>query len=438
VKNIEEKLYNKLDLSSIDDLKFDKTYKQIAAKLKPNEAAVEIIRFRKTNGRVWTDTVFYAALIVKSNSRIELALLSDGNLLESDYYKRYKKFIGLKFDDRESYGYYWKEIASKLNGINKVYLSPDGVFNQVNLQTLLNPETGKYLIEETDIQTVGSTKDILYSSVPDNNLYNKKAVLIGNPDFNFNINPQNIVERETEPDEPKLAYNEELREIAGEGIKPLPGTEKEINTINGMFRKTGKNWEISKFTDTLALEENLKLVDNPYILHIATHGKFMKDEDVETLGDGSQKKRNYEHPLLRSFLLLAGSGNTLKNNFSGKGSSESESGNDGIFTAYEAQVLNLDKTELVVLSACETGLGEIKNGEGVYGLQRAFIQAGAKTLIMSLWSVDDNATQELMTSFYKKWLGGKTKREAFKEAQLELKEKHPQPFYWGGFVMVGE
>jgi CHAT domain-containing protein len=435
VKNIEEKLYSKLDLSSIDDLKFDKTYKQIAAKLKQDEAAVEIIRFRKSNGRRWTDTIYYAALIVKSDLTIELALLSYGNLLESNYYKRYKKFIGLKIEDRESYGYYWKGIASKLNGINKVYLSPDGIFNQVNLQTLLNPETGRYLIEETDIQTVGSTKDILYTSAPNTNQYDKKAVLIGNPDFNLNINSQDM---ETEPDEPKLAYNEELREIAGDGIKPLPGTEKEINTINGMFRKTGRNWEILKYTDSLALEENLKQVDNPYILHIATHGKFMKDEDVETLSEGSQKKRNYEHPLLRSFLLLAGSGNTLKNNFSGKGSSESDNGNDGIFTAYEAQVLNLDKTELVVLSACETGLGEVRTSEGVYGLQRAFIQAGAKTLIMSLWSVDDNATQELMTNFYKKWLSGKSKREAFKEAQLELKNTYPQPFYWGAFVMVGE
>jgi CHAT domain-containing protein len=100
--------------------------------------------------------------------------------------------------------------------------------------------------------------------------------------------------------------------------------------------------------------------------------------------------------------------------------------------------LNLDNTELVVLSACETGLGEIKNGEGVYGLQRAFQVAGARNLIMSLWKVNDIVTQQLMVSFFKHWLNGKSKHAAFAQAQKEIRTKYPAPYYWGGFVLLGK
>jgi CHAT domain-containing protein len=129
---------------------------------------------------------------------------------------------------------------------------------------------------------------------------------------------------------------------------------------------------------------------------------------------------------MRSGLLLAGCENP-----------KSE-GEDGVLTAEEAMNLHLENTELVVLSACETGLGDVQNGEGVFGLQRAFQQAGAKTILMSLWKVSDEATQLLMSEFYSAFLNGKPKREAFKTAQLKLREKYESPYFWGAFVMVGE
>jgi CHAT domain-containing protein len=139
-----------------------------------------------------------------------------------------------------------------------------------------------------------------------------------------------------------------------------------------------------------------------------------------------------ENPMLRSGLALAGANTWLKN---GDLPEEAE---DGLLTAEDVTGLDLLATELVVLSACETGLGQVHVGEGVFGLRRAFVLAGAKTLVMSLWKVPDEQTRELMTDFYGRLLAGRGRADALREAQLAMKEKYPDPFYWGAFICQGD
>ena len=164
----------------------------------------------------------------------------------------------------------------------------------------------------------------------------------------------------------------------------------------------------------------LKAVNAPRVLHIATHGFFLADEDS---GDGA-----LENPLLRSGLALAGAN---------KLASGTE---DGVLTALEASSLDLWGTRLVVLSACETGVGKVSNGEGVYGLRRALVIAGAESLVMTLWQVDDLATRDLMTGYYQKLQSGAGRSAALRAIQLEIQSqpKYAHPYFWASFVPTGD
>ncbi len=430
------------------------TWQEVQQQLKSGEAAIEIIRIHR-NGiqRIVTDTsspakptyyikglsdsAQYAALILKAGTKMpELVLLANGTELEGKHLNYYQNCVKQKLEDRESYDQYWKRIGEKLKGINRIYFSPDGVYLNLNLNILQNPKTKKFIIDEKDIHLVTVTKDLLPTNKSEQ--LNKLACLVGFPNY-YQSHDQVVSTAATERKSPTLRYGMKLD--ASEVLAELPQTKVEVEKIADLLSQAG--WEVKSYLANEAIEENLKESYKPRLLHIATHGYFQpKDGEVS-------------NPLLRSGLMLAGAGTTLR-------SGNPEKREDGILTAYEAMNLNLDNTDLVVLSACETGLGEIKNGEGVYGLQRAFKVAGAKTIIMSLWKVSDEATQELMVSFYKHWLGAEavvatrqtakgekavwpkaptasnTKRVAFLKAQKELKAKYPNPYYWGAFVMVGE
>lgn len=453
------------------------TWKDVQAKLKQGEAAIEIIKVNKygvqkvvkdssavDKDSVYTypkyplygltDTIYYAALIVTPQTKThpELVLLTNGNELENKYIKIYKNSMKFSVEEKVCYQQFWQKISQKLNslqgktpspsgragvGLKRIYFSPDGVYHQINLNTLKNPQTGKYVIDELDIVPVTNTKDLIVQKKEES--ANTYALLFGNPDYQLGETEREKKAKELEANAVKSSYTLSL-ERGSYSVSPLPNTKIEVENISELLQAKGYTPQV--YLGDEALEENIKNSFKPSILHIATHG-FFEPETPLSSGEGTRggAVSATKNPLLRSGLMLAGAGHSLANQRTltvEEVTSGKERVDDGILTAYEAMNLNLDNTELVVLSACETGLGDVMNGEGVYGLQRAFKVAGAKAILMSLWKVNDQTTQELMTEFYTLWLGGMNKHEAFKKAQLNLRAKYQSPYYWGAFVMVGE
>jgi CHAT domain-containing protein/tetratricopeptide (TPR) repeat protein len=388
------------------------TSADIAKALRDGEAATEIIRIKR---KFQTDSIYYVGLVLKPGSgQPSLIIWPNGNALENRLFKFHRNSIKHHFVDTMSYTHYWKPLADALPGTHNLFLSCDGIFNKINFNTLLNRANKRWVLDDYTLSLVSNTKDILgrrdhHSTQGDVNLY-------GNVDFHL-----------TGVSSATGSHSVTRNFGFGDNIPMLPATEKEVDQIQQLMQSGNHKATTFKMQD--ANEINIKKTLNPAILHIATHGFFLNDIDVDANATEAEEKF-FNNPLLRSGILLAGAG-------AKKTDGSLASDEDGILTAYEAMNLYLDETDLVVLSACETGLGEVRNGEGVYGLQRSFMVAGSKAVMMSLWQVDDIATQELMVEFYRHWMEGQPKLEAFKKAQLHIKDKYKSPYYWGAFVLVG-
>lgn len=385
------------------------TWQQINAKLKPNEAAIEMIRLRLNYKN---DSVIYAALVIKPGwQEPKLVLFANGLQMEDKEFKYYRNATRFNLLNERSYRMFWQPIEKVLAGVTNIYFSADGVYNKVNMASLYNTDTKQYLIDQYSFALLSNLKEL--GGRGETKTITKQATLLGAPDFGNTNNDS--------------GGESKFRTMVGMAFEALPGTKTEVERISTLLKT--QQWSVKQLLAQEATEEKLKNTKHEGVLHIATHGFFVadgeQDEQVMFTGDPANATSN---PLLRSGLVLTGAG---------KPSSTSGAGEDGILTAYEAMTLPLDKTDIVILSACETGQGEIRNGEGVYGLQRAIMLAGANHLLMSLWKVDDNATQELMEEFYKQWMQGNDMIQSFRNAQLLIKKKYEMPQYWAGFVMVG-
>lgn len=374
------------------------TYSGISSSLESTEASVEIIRTQ-----IGSDAVYVALIGTSGSSAPKIFVLGKGDVLEQKAFKGYTNMITFKVEDASSFETYWKPIHQYLtsNGVEKIYYAPDGVYHKISLVTLYNPTSKKYLLDELEIVQLTSTKDLFDIKREQKTITAQidEVLLVGRP--SYAIGSQS------------LTSSANTRGIGTAGVADLPGTEAEIQEISDLLKKNGAKCEV-RLKDE-ASEKQVKELLNSKLVHIATHGFF----NDKVAGD-----KNFD-PMINAGLLLAGVSN--EGNLDGE---------DGILTAYEIMNLDLSNVDMIVLSACETALGEISSGQGIYGLQRAFFVGGAKTLIMSLWKVDDDATKELMTSFYKEYVKSGDKRAAFVNAQRKIRKKYKSPTYWGAFVML--
>jgi CHAT domain-containing protein/tetratricopeptide (TPR) repeat protein len=373
------------------------TWKDIQHQLKPGEAAIEMVRF--------VGGLIYGAMIITPETVERPALVivksTEKRYLEKEYFRHYANSIAYKLIDTLSYQVYWKPIfesVKKLVGpdleIKRIFFSPDGIYNQINLNALYDVQAGQYVIDQVEIHQLTNTKNLQREQATEAKSKSKKAVLFGRPAFTL----EGSVEVGLFSD--------------------LIGTETEVTGIADLLAK--RKWKTDVYKGRDATEANVKQFHSADVLHLATHGFF---DRPATEGATSSLIRI----LLNSGIALAGANQST--------ALEDE---DGILTAYECLNLNLDETRLVVLSACETGLGEFYPGEGVYGLRLALNSAGAENIMMSLWKVDDDATQKLMTLFYQEWLDKPNDmRASFRKAQQELRKVRPEPYYWGAFVLSG-
>lgn len=404
------------------------TWEGVKANLENNEVAIEFVHYPEVIG-LDTSEMLYSALIVRPDSKrpemVDICRESDlqnvlGTIVVNNIQFVKEVYGTMEDTDQELSKLIWDPLKSSLKGVEKIYYAPGGLLHKVAFSAIRTDE-GEFMSDRFELVQMGSTAQLMRKEKFEFGK-NTVATLFGGVQYNTDSSKHEI-------------------------WKYLPGSLSETDAIKEII---SKDMKVNYYSGLEASEEHFKKVaTESNILHIASHGYFYPDpKDVEEITeveteteDGELEFRsgntsnygvwnfvNNENPLMRSGLAMAGANDAWQR-------SVFADGEDGVLSAQEVANLNLSNTELVVLSACETGLGDIKGSEGVYGLQRAFKMAGVHYMIMSLWQVPDKETAEFMTLFYGKLFELKDFRAAFAATQAEMRSKY-DPYFWAAFVLV--
>ena len=393
-------------------------WKDIQQHLAPNDIALEFLSFPINN-----DSVVYVVLSLRKDSEYPKMI----TLFEE------KQLTGfpdsLHYQCKEMADLVWKPLIPELEGVKNIYFSPSGALYNIGIEYLPG-------MEDYNIYRLSSTRELVTGGKTKTK---NRAVLYGGLNYDARFEKSAIEKSIVMLDE----IFKERANVRGMGLRGgkeyLEHTKEEIDIIAEEFDKV--KWECLIDSAAMGTEESFKALSGKNIgcLHIATHGFYYAKEDADNarykfmLIDNDMISAE-DKALTRSGLLMSGANHILEDE------ELPDNVEDGILTAKEIADIDLRGLNLVVLSACQTGLGDISQGEGVFGLQRGFKKAGANSILMSLWEVNDEATQILMTQFYKNLVSGQSKRQSLRSAQRYLREynagQYNKPEYWAAFILL--
>ena len=416
-----------------------KDWKNIQNALTDDEIAIEFAHFNYRSVTGWTDSTLYCAYLLKKGwSAPELVYLFEEQQLKDIlsvkspnalYSTRGGRSVSLKTVAHSDsiYKFVWAPLEPYLKDLKTVYYAPDGLLHQIPFAALGNKNEA-LISDQFNLVQLGSTDVICQKR---SNLSLENTLLIGGITYDYDTTAKQKVTFNYS----YLASNE-MQNLRGNRSRSsewnfLPGTKNEIENIEKVL--TSRKKPNTMLVGPKAHEQAFKQLSgsSPSVLHIATHGFFFENKKSKPRGLDISAFTASEDPMLRSGLILSGA------NYAWKHGSNPYETEDGILTALEISHMDLTKTDVVVLSACETGLGDIEGSEGVYGLQRAFKMAGVDVIIMSLWEVPDAETAEFMSLLYTTWAKNKSLRHAFNQAQKEMRTTYSsEPLKWAAFVML--
>jgi hypothetical protein len=452
------------------------SYQELKEQLKPGEVAIDFVSFKYFTGEFFEEKTLYYAAIVRPDEELPILVkIADEStlkeLLQVEVSAASSNYISDKVEGEYLYQLVWQPLEMYVEDAQKIYLSPSGLLNKVAFGALLyDYYSGERLLQHYNLHYLSTMRDF-FKLASDNSALaqdsSKGMLLVGGVDFG-STNPAPHIATAKPSVATKIAIsattNTDItadvtaktatsittkttansttktaaikRAHAGD-FQYLYGTQVEIDKISQVLQtKSARELQIQQLKAQEADEASLKKLlqqQAPAILHIASHGFFF-EQGFEWNQCSACKLHQIGRypPLFRSGIALA----QANKNWAVDAPKDTVVTEDGILTAYEVSNLNLSATDLVVLSACETGRGDINNTEGVMGLQRAFKIAGCKQMILSLWKVPDEQTAELMTLFYAAYAQGIDIPVAFRQAQLAMSKRYDNPYYWAAFVLI--